>query len=1376
VTILVFLFTDIEGSTRLWEQYTDEMGEVIARHDTILQEQVEGCGGRITKHTGDGITAAFEDGEPLACALEIQKHFAAQAWGEIGELRIRVGLHAGEAEWIAGDYHGPPVNCTARIMSAAWGGQILLTPEVTEASPLPEGASLLDLGQHLLKDVSASQQLYQLLHPVLKPDFPPPRTLSGYSIRQAVEARGGQLIGLEPEEMGSTLVATALFPILQGELDPDSRALEGSLGVLEDLGAATLRGFVAGFAGRLRGSKPLPALEIQSLLERDLQVEWRASGERAAALRNDTSRLLQIVGGVEAAMTAASEEVKGALARGLADLGGQFGEFRWILTGVQDTLSEMRDVQREQLAKMDEMLRLQRERVHVPVAAHLPEAGEPPAFLEDDEERYQPPVFVAREQELARLEEFLQRALGGQGRVVFLAGGPGRGKTALLNEFARRAMEADPNLLVASGNCNAYSGVGDPYLPFREVMDMLTGEVEARWEAGTISRERALRLWFALPTVIQALLEHGPHVIGALVRGKPLFSRATAVIAEDDPWLERLRERVERQQSRSDGLEQSHLFQQVTNLLHALAETHPLLLVLDDLQWADTASIGLLFHLGRRLEHAGSRILIAGGYRPEEVALGRVGERHPLEKVLAEFGRLYGEVAIDLGRADKAEDRRFVEAYLESEPNRLGEGFRRALFEHTGGHALFTIELLRAMGEGGDLVRDEAGRWVEGANLDWDRLPPRVEAVIETRIGQLEEELREILTVASVEGEQFTAQVVGRVQEISERKLLQTLSHQLERKYRLVREQGEEQVGRRRLSRYRFAHALFQQYLYNDLSPGECRLLHEEIARVMEELYTGQTEVVAVQLARHYSLAGDDLRALEYATLAADGALTAYANREAEVHYRRALELATADAQRAHILAGLGEALHRLGQFEEAFQAMRQGIRLYQAVEDLDGVARLYSLLARATWWAGDHAGTVQVCEEGLEVVAGAPESRAQAKLLHETGRAFHFAILSEKARPLCQRALEMAERLGAVDVEADALATWGVLPGLRPEEALAALERAAELAEEAGFLHLAGRAHNNLGVLWGQRLGDIRTERHHEERSLELFRQTGDISGETFSLGVLIGALVPMGDLGEAEVCLAEIRRLARELQHAGAATRIFDYSHGLILRGKGDWANAARLARQNLPEIRRLGDLQSETELSLLLAEALLEGHFAARRSSVHELAEAERALTRVLDIFAAFTDNLSVARCHSYISALLAGRGWPEEARSHLEEARSLIRQRSGTMFEAVALWAEGRLDMAEERWMGAVAAFDAMVGLYDRLGVRWYWARGLIDWAEALTARGELAGLKKAEGLLRQSLAAFKEMGADGYVEVVEHRLRALSGEVNAGSVSVEGKET
>jgi WD40 repeat protein/class 3 adenylate cyclase/energy-coupling factor transporter ATP-binding protein EcfA2 len=457
--MLVFFFTDIEGSTRLWEEHTDDMGEVIARHDAILQQQIAESGGRITKHTGDGVTAAFEGGQPLTCALEAQKQFAAADWGAISELRIRVGLHAGEAEFQAsagtpaGDYFGPPVNATARVMSAAWGGQVLLTPEVIQASPLPADATLRDLGEHLLKNVSAPQQLYQLDHPQLPwREFPPPRTLSGQSIRQAVDERGSHLAGLDPAGMATGLVTAVLLPALQGELDPESGALEGNLGVLGDLGAGILRAFTARFAGQLRARQEAgeaPGLpEIQALLGQELQTQWQAGGETAAVLRADASRLLQAVRGVEATMATASGEIKEALARGLADLGGRFAEFRWMLDGLQETLAEVRARQALQLALQREQLDLQREQLVKtnlllhrrrggPALAELAVEGEveepPPADVpcpykglaafEADDAQY----FFGREELVAELTARLAGT-----RFMAVVGPSGSGKSSLV--------------------------------------------------------------------------------------------------------------------------------------------------------------------------------------------------------------------------------------------------------------------------------------------------------------------------------------------------------------------------------------------------------------------------------------------------------------------------------------------------------------------------------------------------------------------------------------------------------------------------------------------------------------------------------------------------------------------------------------------------------------------------------------------------------------------------------------------------------------------------------------------------------------------------------------------------------------------------------
>ncbi len=175
------MLTDIEKSTEKWEKFQKEMGTILARHDAILREEIDQHYGRIVKHTGDGIFAVFEEGMPLHCAIAIQSRFGGEDWGGIGDLRIRIALHAGAAEKRGNDYFGPVINRTARLMEAAWGGQILLTPEVRDYCTLPSGAVLQDLGVHLLHDLGEPQQIFGLTHPDLTiKKFPSLRSLSAH--------------------------------------------------------------------------------------------------------------------------------------------------------------------------------------------------------------------------------------------------------------------------------------------------------------------------------------------------------------------------------------------------------------------------------------------------------------------------------------------------------------------------------------------------------------------------------------------------------------------------------------------------------------------------------------------------------------------------------------------------------------------------------------------------------------------------------------------------------------------------------------------------------------------------------------------------------------------------------------------------------------------------------------------------------------------------------------------------------------------------------------------------------------------------------------------------------------------------------------------
>ena len=215
------------------------------------------------------------------------------------------------------------------------------------------------------------------------------------------------------------------------------------------------------------------------------------------------------------------------------------------------------------------------------------------------------------------------------------------------------------------------------------------------------------------------------------------------------------------------------------------------------------------------------------------------------------------------------------------------------LWLQTRGHPLFTIELLQGMQERGDLLKDQAGRWVEGPRLNWEELPARVEAVIAERIERLDPGLQATLRVASVEGELFTAEVLARVQARQDADILHQLSNELDRKHRLVRAQSIQRVNGQLLSSYRFRHFLVQKYLYSSLDEVERVYLHEQIGTTLEALYENQlgSGMISPQLARHFQEAKQVEKAVHYLYESGARALLVSAYQEAVVHYSQGLAL-----------------------------------------------------------------------------------------------------------------------------------------------------------------------------------------------------------------------------------------------------------------------------------------------------------------------------------------------------------------------------------------------------------------------------------------------------------------------------------------------------
>jgi adenylate cyclase len=801
--------------------------------------------------------------------------------------------------------------------------------------------------------------------------------------------------------------------------------------------------------------------------------------------------------------------------------------------------------------------------------------------------------FVARERELAQLEGYLEGTLARQGRVVFVSGEAGTGKTALSGEFARRAQTGHAGLIVAGGNCNAYTGAGDPYLPFREILGQLTGDVESRWVAGLLSTEGAHRLWQLMPRAVKSLQETSPGLIDTLIAASPLVARAATAAPGGVGWRDRLERLLATGKAGRVqlGLRRADLYAQVTALLTALARAHPLLLTLDDLQWADAGTIDLLFHVGRRL--AGSRILVVGIYRPSEVAMGRKGERHPLASLIHEFRRRFGSLTVHLPQAG---DRQFVEAYLDSEPNRLGREFREALYQRTGGHALCTVEMLRAMQERGDLVQDVGGRWVEGRAVDWGSLPARVEGAIGERIDRLPGVLRQTLKVASVEGETFTAEVIAQVRGAKAYEIVAQLSDELDRRHRLVASEGIERdvAGDGKTSRYRFRHLLFQQYVLGGLHESERVYLHEAVGNALEHIYAGHADRVAIQLARLFAAAGLMDKAADYSQQAGDRARGLYGDAEARAHYARALQALDqlpdtegnrqrradaliAQASSSIMIDPLEKNLARLREAEQLAQDLHR--RAGAPLDDRLRLARIHYWMGYTLYLHGEYRECIPYYQQALSVARESDNAELIAFATGGIGQAMeHQGRWGDAKEPLEQSFL-LFEQLGNWSEWFWALGQHGVTLGWLGDcaGASAEVQRVRAWAQEMNAFHKFYQGNHFLAAISIQ-CGDLPRALDAAGRTVEAAEQAGDLFHVFVANMFRAWAASRAGQYDAAAAYAAQAQVTGQELGDPLLNSDILAAVNAAIALGLGRVQEALTLARHAVAVTQEMGSIFAE------------------------------------------------------------------------------------------------------------------------------------------------------------------------------------------------------
>ncbi|HKR59503.1 MAG TPA: AAA family ATPase, partial [Pyrinomonadaceae bacterium] len=456
--------------------------------------------------------------------------------------------------------------------------------------------------------------------------------------------------------------------------------------------------------------------------------------------------------------------------------------------------------------------------------------------------------FVGRGSELKKLETILGQAIDGSGRVVFITGEPGIGKTSLGDEFLRRARARFPGLSISRGRCVEQYGTGEAYLPFLDAVGSLL-EGPARDRLAAIMRTSAPTWCWQLPAA---------------------FTSTGA---------------IETLQQETIGATKERMMREMGDALGLFATSSPVVLLLEDLHWADPSSVDLLRHLSQRISN--QRLLITGTFRPEDIERSN----HPLKAFRSEMKshNLCEEIALDSFSADHIQD------YLNNlyASHRFPPEFAERVHEKTEGHPLFAMNLLQYLQERGDIAKENE-QWVLSrpmADIEME-VPESVRSMISKKVDALGEEERRTLQYASIEGQEFLSCVTARLLGIEEVDLEESLA-QIEKNHRLIAIRGEEELPDGTLAtRYRFTHALYQNFLYDGLVTSRRTMLHRLAGETLAEHYRTRAPQLAAQLALHFERGREFPRAVEFLIHAGDNATALYGNAEAAEHYTRALSLA----------------------------------------------------------------------------------------------------------------------------------------------------------------------------------------------------------------------------------------------------------------------------------------------------------------------------------------------------------------------------------------------------------------------------------------------------------------------------------------------------
>jgi class 3 adenylate cyclase len=925
--------------------------------------------------------------------------------------------------------------------------------------------------------------------------------------------------------------------------------------------------------------------------------------------------------------------------------------------------------------------------------------------------------FVGRTAELDVLHRAVDDALSGEMRLAMVVGEPGIGKTRTVEELGVYASLRGASVLW--GHC--YEGeIGVAYLPFVDALRTFVRDVS---DDGTLLDPAAGGAEVA--TIVPDLRSRYPQI--------PVL-----------PTLE-------------GDAERHRLFEGIASFLEAATRIHPLVLVLDDLHWADKPTLLLLTHLARRLRH--SRLVIVGTYRDVELERG-----HPLADTVATLRRerLYERVLLRGMSGDE------VKAYIEAIGGQeTPDQFAELIYRETEGNPFFVAEILRHLAETG-AIRHEHGRWI-GTPEDVARnLPEGVREVIGRRLDGLSDDCNAMLGVAAAMSGGFTIDVVGDVAGLSEDQILDALDEALAAQ--IVRERRDADAT------YEFNHALIRQTLYAELSTPRRVRMHRQVTEALEHRFADSIESHLPELAFHaYEAApgGDVDKAVDYARRAGDQAMTRAAYEQAARSYGmavQALELRSdADLSlQCDLALALARAHDLAGDIAARNAASEQAADLARRTGDVLRLASAALARAGSYWFTAvgrQEDYLVGLYLEAEQALRSLPPSTERDTLLALTLTRHSSTLVfldAEESNARSQEAVEAARASGDPGALTGALTTR-----------LSRTDDSADRQELLQDIAASARASGDLNVLQQSRIS-LLISAMYEHRRDEVDRQVRDYDEEAQR------NRVPL--------------QLASTLQHRGSGAAIdgrYGEAERLILE------SAALARRSGVPEVLanvgvalfpvyrelgRLREFESPTRrmvessatmaawnvgLALMLAESDEDEPMNEARSIVHTiLADAESLLPD--DAVRRYTIGMmiEVAAAAEDTDALLGLEPWVA-----LEDSGS----REAVLLGPVAYYGSwsryvGLLDRALGRDDEAVAHLESAILCHETMRAPGWIARTRYDLAGTLLRRDAANDRERAAALLNQAVETANELGMSRLLEEALALKLALQGVPTETSLS------